>query len=235
MWTSFTCSRSFFSRPLYVSSYTSTLSVLATAMSNAASETNNPSLLVIAQTRSLHHVEEEVRRIKEFDVIVETMVDDEATHDAVLRRLPDHPYVHFACHSSKHPESFHSSFRLWDDDRLELLEIIKARLTNAEHAFLSSCHGAAADIEGNPDEMINLASALQFCGYRGVVGTLWEMEDKDGPSIAEDFYGFMFCHGKDGKVDVKDSARALNTAIQEMEKRSEGLIAQWINFIHIGI
>jgi CHAT domain-containing protein len=218
---------------LYVSSYTSTLSVLMSARSNVISGINTPSLLVVAQTsKSLAYVNEEIERIKKFDRKVETMIGKEATREAVLRRLPDHPYVHFACHGTS-PDSFHSAFALWNNDRLELLDLIKAKLPNAQHAFLSSCHGAGTDIQVNPDEMISLAVALQFCGYRGVVGTLWEMKDADGPSIAEDFYGYMFRHGVDGKVDVKDSAKALNTAIQEMKKK--GFIGQWINFIHIGI
>jgi CHAT domain-containing protein len=202
------------------------------ARSNIVSRINTPSLLVVAQTNSLIHVDEEIQRIKKFDRIVETMIGEEATREAVLGRLPHHPYVHFACHGSS-PDSFHSAFVLWNNDLLELLDLIKAKLPNTQHAFLSSCHGAGIDTQGNPDEMISLAVALQFCGYRGVVGTLWEMKDADGPSIAEYFYGHMFRHGVDGKVDVKDSAEALNKAIQKMTKT--GFIREWINFIHIGI
>jgi hypothetical protein len=68
---------------------------------------------------------------------------------------------------------------------------------------------------------------------RGVVGTLWEMKDADGPSIVEDFYGYMLRHGVDVKVYAKDSAKALNTAIQAMKKK--GFIGKWVNFIHIWI
>jgi tetratricopeptide (TPR) repeat protein/CHAT domain-containing protein len=219
---------------LYVSSYTSTLSVLTSARSNVVSRINAPSLLVVAETSSLKYVDAEIQRINKSDRKVETMIGEEATREAVLRRLPDHPYVHFACHGSS-PNSFHSAFVLWNNDRLELIELIKAKLPNAQHAFISSCHGADTDTQVNPDEIISLAAALQFCGYRGVVGTLWEMKDADGPSIAGHFYDCMFSHDVDGQVDVdvKDSARALNNAIQEMKKK--GLIGQWINFIHIGI
>jgi CHAT domain-containing protein len=217
---------------LYVSSYTSTLSVLTSARSTVVSGIYTSSLLVVAQTDSLSHVYEEIERIKKFDKNIETMIGVEATREAVLRRLPDHPYVHFACHGSS-PNSFRSAFVLWKADRLELFDLIKAKLPNAQHAFLSSCHGADADIQGNPDEMISLAVALQFCGYRGVVGTLWEMKDADGPLIAEHFYGYMFCHGVDGKLDEKNSAKALNKAIQKM--KMNGFIGEWINFIHIGI
>jgi hypothetical protein len=58
------------------------------------------------------------------------------------------------------------------------------------------------------------------------------MVDKDGPDIAKDFYGHMF-HGGSDKADFRDSAEALDVAIQVMEKKGIS-IDQRINFIHIG-
>jgi CHAT domain-containing protein len=65
---------------------------------------------------------------------------------------------------------------------------MQARLPNAEFAFLSACHSAAGDNLGTPNEVIHLAAAMQFCGFRSIVGTLWAMEDVDGQDIAQDFY-----------------------------------------------
>ena len=36
---------------------------------------------------------------------------------------------------------------------------------------------------GTPDEVVHFAAAMQFCGFRSVVGTLWAMEDIDGCDI----------------------------------------------------
>jgi hypothetical protein len=44
------------------------------------------------------------------------------------------------------------------------------------------------------------------------------MVDKDGPDIAKDFYGHMF-HGGSDKADFRDSAEALDVAIQVMEEK----------------
>jgi len=110
--------------------------------------------------------------------------------------------------------------------------LIKARLPNAELAFLSACHSAAIDINNTPNEAINLASALQFCGFRSVVGTLWAMADMDGPDVAEGFYRYMF-RDPDSIGDFRDSAVALNHATREMRKRGVPL-DRWINFVHIG-
>jgi CHAT domain-containing protein len=111
-------------------------------------------------------------------------------------------------------------------------DLIKARLSNAEFAFLSACHTAAIDVDNTPDEAIHLAAALQFCGFRSVVGTLWGMADIDGPGVAEDFYRYMF-HEKGAAGDFRGSAVALNRATQMMRMRGVP-IDRWINFVHIG-
>jgi len=115
--------------------------------------------------------------------------------------------------------------------RLTLVDLIQARLPNAELAFLSACHAAAGD-PNTPDETIHLAAALQFCGFRSVVGTLWAMADEDGPIISKEFYKYMF-RSLGNKVDFRDSAEALQRAICEMKKNGVPL-KRWITFIHIG-
>lgn len=93
---------------------------------------------------------------------------------------------------------------------------MKAQLPNTELAFLSACHGAAVD-QTAPDESIDHATTLQFCGFRSVVGTLWSMADEDGPCIAEEFYKHMFRNGK--KADFRDAATALNLATKKMRRQ----------------
>jgi CHAT domain-containing protein len=83
-----------------------------------------------------------------------------------------------------------------------------------------------------PDETIHLAAALQFCGFRSVVGTLWAMNDEDGPSISKEFYKHMF-RKPGNKADFRDSAEALNVAIRAMRKNRVPL-ERWILFVHIG-
>jgi CHAT domain-containing protein len=112
-----------------------------------------------------------------------------------------------------------------------LADVIKARLSDGELAFLSSCHSAAIDADSTPDEALHLAAALQFCGFRSVVGTLWSMTDKDGPDVAEDFYRYIFRNS--GGVDFRDSAAALNHATQVMRSKRVPM-DRWINFVHIG-
>jgi CHAT domain-containing protein len=108
---------------------------------------------------------------------------------------------------------------------------MQAQLPNAELAFLSACHSAAGDLSNTPDEVIHLASGMQFCGFRSVVGTLWAMVDLDGPDISNEFYKYMF---QSGGGDIRNAAAALNHATREMRKRKIPM-DRWINFVHIGI
>jgi CHAT domain-containing protein len=181
----------------------------------------------------LPHVREELRRIHSLGDSVDVLIGDRANRENLLSHLQQYPWVHFACHGHLAPqEPFLSSFQLHNNERLTLGDLIKARLSNAELAFLSACHSAAIDIDNTPDEAIHLAAALQFCGFRSVVGTLWAMADIDGPDVAEDFYGYMF-RAKGAAGDFKGSAAALNHATRMMRMRGVP-IDRWINFVHIG-
>ena len=217
----------------YISSYTPTLSALIRARSGVPPRSTVPNLLIIAQPdETLPEVEEEISRIQQLTNDVDVLRGPEANHDTVLSSLKDHSWAHFACHGHLNNQPFHSSFQLHDHSRLALIDLIPARLADAELAFLSACHTAAGDMVGTPDEVIHLAAAMQFCGFRSVVGTLWAMEDVDGRDATEDFYRHMF--RTPGTIpNFRDSAEALNLATKKMRKRKLGL-DRWVKFVHIG-
>ncbi|KAK7678968.1 hypothetical protein QCA50_017911 [Cerrena zonata] len=223
---------------IYVSSYTSTLSVLITARSQKRQDIarSRPDLFVITDVgqpgAELHSAQEELTRIQKHNGAATIAFGENANRDNVLSCLPQHHWVHFVCHGHREKESFRSWFQLYGNERLELIELIHARLPNAELAFLSACHTAAVDAQGTPDEVIHLAAALQFCGFQSVIGTLWAMVDEDGPDVADSFYGYMF--PEDGNVvSFKESAVALNIVTKEMRRRKVPL-DRWVNFVHIG-
>ncbi|KLO05393.1 hypothetical protein SCHPADRAFT_933660 [Schizopora paradoxa] len=221
---------------IYISSYTSTLSVLIAARRNLATKDTKPELLVIADTGQpdalLPSVQKELERIQKYDIVVRQASGEDANKTNILSVLPQYRWVHFACHGHREQESFRSWFQLYGNERLELLDFIQARLPDAELAFLSACHAAAVDAQGTPDEVIHLAGALQFCGFRSVVGTLWAMADVDGPDVADDFYSHMISDNEKA-MDFIQSAVGLNVAVKEMRKRKVPL-DRWVNFVHIG-
>jgi CHAT domain-containing protein len=180
----------------------------------------------------LPHIREELRRIHSLGNSVDVLLGEQANRETLLLRLQQYSWIHFACHGHLRAKApFLSSFRLHGNDYLTLADLMKARLSHAEFAFLSACDSAATDVHNAPDEAIHFAAALQFCGFRSVVGTLWAMVDVDGPDVAEHFYAYMFREGSVG--DFRDSAMALNHATREMRKKRVPM-DRWINFVHIG-
>ena len=162
---------------------------------------------------------------------MDVLVGAEANHDKVLCGLQQHSWAHFACHGhlGEITQPFRASFELHGGSSLTLLELIQAKLPNAELAFLSACHSAEGGFI-TPDEPIHLAAALQFCGFRSVVGTLWAMDDEDGPTISKEFYKYMF-RKSGNEANFRDSAEALNVAIRAMRKTMYRWNAGFCSFI----
>jgi tetratricopeptide (TPR) repeat protein len=219
---------------IYISSYTTTLSALIRARSNTSGQYIVPKLLVVGQPgETLPNVKVEINNLRQLGDFVDVLVGPEANRDKVLHCLQQHSWAHFACHGrlGDITQPFRASFELHGSSSLTLLDLIRAKLPNAELAFLSACHSADGG-SITPDETIHLAAALQFCGFRSVVGTLWAMYDEDGPVISKEFYKHMF-RSPGNKADFRDSAEALNVAIRAMRKNGVPL-ERWILFIHIG-
>lgn len=107
---------------------------------------------------------------------------------------------------------------------------MQANLPDTEFAFLATCCSVARGREVS-DEVINLAAAMQFCGFRNTVGTLWRMRDDDGPVLAGEFYKHLL---REGRGDIRHSAMALNTATKAL--REAGVPPdRWATYVHIGI
>ncbi|PSR79574.1 hypothetical protein PHLCEN_2v6985 [Hermanssonia centrifuga] len=222
---------------LYVSSYTPTLSSLIASRETAVSGASETRLLAVGQSNSLPKVKDEFSKLEILFPSKSLKIRDgeKAETDTVLCHLQDHPWVHFACHGSLEASSpFKSGFVLHNNKKLTLRDIMQARLPNAELAFLAACHSAAMESESEtPDEVLTLAAAMQFCGFRSIVGTLWTMSDNDGPVLAEKFYTHMLRNGFD-KMDVCDSAEAVHLATKSMREAGVPL-HRWTTFVHVGI
>jgi CHAT domain-containing protein len=182
---------------LYIPSYTPTLSALIESHKLAAQSLDRPSLLVVAQPdQTLPGVRGEISVIRHLDkqgTPVTTLVSERAKHSSVLDGLRKHRFAHFACHGTlKQGKPFDASFKLYGNERLTLLDIVRSRLPNAEFAFLSACHTAELTDESLNSEALHLAAAMQYCGFRSVVGTMWEMADTDGRDLAKHFYDSVF-------------------------------------------
>ncbi|KAH8111533.1 TPR-like protein [Phellopilus nigrolimitatus] len=223
----------------YISSYTPTLTALINARSEPEirrHEIKRPQLLVVAlPDETIPKVEKEYRAIQESRDFVKCLVRERATRKAVFDKFRDHDWVHFACHGHlNREEPFKHAFQLYGEDRLTLLDIIQSNLPNAELAFLSACHSAGQVIDGAFGEVLHLAAAMQFSGFRSVIGTMWAMADDDGPFVAKEFYKRMFAEEDSPELGFKRSARALRETVQCLRKRRGMTVERWVNLIHIG-
>jgi len=204
---------------LYISSYTPTLSTLIESRQPGTQQLKQPSLLLVAQPdRSLPGVKGEIKVIQRLDIEVESLILRDATTASVLESLKHHELVHFACHGNLEVgKPFDASFKLHGGDRLKLLDIVHSRLPTAEFAFLSACHTAELTEESIADEGLHLTAALQYCGFRSVVGTMWAMADTDGRDLARHLYQSMLSGSAEEPCYLR-SAEALRDAVRRLRR-----------------
>ncbi|KAI0256881.1 TPR-like protein [Lactifluus subvellereus] len=224
---------------IYVCSYTPSLSAMIASRSHtlSASASGPPSLLIVGQPdESLPGVDSETLSIVSLvgSGSVTSVADKASTPEEVIAGLPTHPWVHFACHGVLKPgRPFESSFLLQHNTYLSLLRIAKVHLPMAELAFLAACHTAELTEGDTPDEVLHLTAAMQFSGFRSVIGTMWAMADEDGQELSEYFYRKMF--SADAQVaSYEESARALRHAIRKLRAEKRVSLERWVNFVHYG-
>jgi CHAT domain-containing protein len=159
-----------------------------------------------------------------------------ATPETVIEGLRDHRFAHFVCHGLLETgKPFDASLELHKDN-LTLLEIVRSQLPAAEFAFLSACHTAELTEGSVADEGLHLAAAMQYCGFRSVVGTMWAMADTDGADLSKHFYKAIFADKADqnGVPYHERSARALQIAVKKLRKKRGMTLERWVNFVHYG-
>jgi CHAT domain-containing protein len=223
---------------LYVPSYTPSLSALIDSRKASPQMLDKPSLLLVARPDdSLPGVKREIEVIRALKsrVTVTGLVSSEATPTSVVEGLRCSQFAHFACHGELEAgKPFDASFKLHGDSRLTLLEIVRSRLPDAEFAFLSCCHTAEITEESIADEALHLTAAMQYCGFRSVVGTMWEMADTDGRDLAKSFYESLFSRRKSGVPYYERSAHALRDATRKLRRKRGITLERWVNFVHYG-
>jgi CHAT domain-containing protein len=94
--------------------------------------------MIAQQDETLPKVKEEISCIKHLVDNICVLEGQDATQDTVLSGLRAHSWAHFACHGHLHSQPFHSSFQLYSHSHLTLVDLIRAKLPDAELAFLSA-------------------------------------------------------------------------------------------------
>ena len=224
----------------YICSYTPSLSALIQSRSrhSGSRSPDRPSVLLVAQTDpSLPTVRGEIQVVQALDTEVTSLISEAAIPAAVLDGFQNHPFVHFACHGSLEAgKPFEAGFELRGGERLTLLAIVRSHLPTAEFAFLSACHTAEVTEGSIIDEGLHLAAAVQYSGFRSVVGTMWAMMDEDGQELAENFYKALFSNTRrdQGIPYYERSAKALRVAVKKLRRKRRITLERWVNFVHYG-
>ncbi|EIN05239.1 hypothetical protein PUNSTDRAFT_137922 [Punctularia strigosozonata HHB-11173 SS5] len=118
------------------------------------------------------------------------------------------------------------------DEKLTIERLMLVPLPPAFMAFLSACETAQGDFK-QPDQVVHLAAAMFFAGFKNIVATLWSMTDADGPEIARSIYQNIFSSESD-HIDPDDIAYALDEAITKL-RIAQPEPFRWESYVHIGI
>jgi CHAT domain-containing protein len=188
----------------------------------------------LAQPGELPTVWGEIQVVQALDTEVTSLISAAATAAKVIDESHHHQFIHFACHGRLEARKpFEAGFELHGHERLTLLEIVRAHLPAAEFAFLSACHTTEV-IEGSiMDKGLHLAAAVQYCGFRGVVGTMWAMAGLDGQDLAKNFYKALFSNPR-GMPYHERSAKALQFAVKKLRRKRRITLERRVNFVHYG-
>ncbi|KAG1775660.1 hypothetical protein EV702DRAFT_1199147 [Suillus placidus] len=103
--------------------------------------------------------------------------------------------------------------------RMWKFKIIK----NALVAFLSACHTTVGD-DKSPDESIHLAAAMQFSGFRSVIGSMWSTDDEVARQVVSAFYDKLV--DDSGRLDCTRAAVALHKAVKKSRRNKMPLEQQ---------
>jgi hypothetical protein len=216
---------------VYVTSYTPTLSAL---IASREPDTHVPAMptLFVAQSSLSAPAWPDAQVIRGLDLQT-SITTGRVTPTTVLDNLQRHRFAHVAYHGTpKTAKPFDSAVLKNHRERLALLDIVRSRLPAGEFAFLPGSHTAELTDGSIPDEVLNISTAVQYSGFRSVIGTMWEMVGEDGRDLAENVYRSMFL-GKEGVEPYYErSARALQHAVRQM-RRSLPLV-RWVNYVHYG-
>jgi hypothetical protein len=168
-----------------VSSYTPTISALLRAQAKAAPvAAASVNMLLIGEDCAsdpsmgrLWSVRDELEYImttakaRQFGRTVETLAGT-ATVERVTDRIQSASFVHLACHGIQdQSDALMSGFHL-KNGRLTVSRLMELDLDQAWLAYLSACETAKGD-DGQPDQVIHLAAAMLFAGFKSIVATMW--------------------------------------------------------------
>jgi CHAT domain-containing protein len=170
-----------------VSSYTPTLTTLLRAQKAAKPLQKEFSHIVLVAEKEpgephlqvIDHVDVEV------DIIAATVSSScihkldqlvgNTTISGTCEAMQNANIVHLACHGIQDSTDVLQSGFCLGDGRMTISKLMQLKLDKAFLAFLSACETAKGDVD-QPDQVMHLAAAMIFTGFKTVIATMWYVE-----------------------------------------------------------
>ncbi|KZT39805.1 hypothetical protein SISSUDRAFT_580806 [Sistotremastrum suecicum HHB10207 ss-3] len=219
-----------------ISSYTSSLTGLV-GVSDSKSVPRK--MLVVGAPETIGGGEQTVVAGNEFESIqkltaeeIRTIKGEAARILDVSRALSEYTWIHFACSAVQDPSDPLKSGLILADGLLPLSRMAQPPLAQAQFAYLSSFQSATGSTQ-HPNEAFPLASAMQFIGFRGVIGTLWSVGDDHALKVTDKVYGDLFEAADED--DASKAAFALHKAMIHLRDEIKAPLTDWVSFVHFGL
>ena len=144
---------------------------------------------------------------------VTTLIGEQATGEAVRRKICSVALIHFAAHGT--PGT--GEICLTGSDQLTMSDV---QLVRARLVVLSCCDSGQGQITA--DGVVGMARAFLAAGARSVLMTLWEINDRVSMRIMKEFYKHLITEGK-------RASEALNESLKPFRD-----VKYWAPFVLIG-
>ncbi|WP_314178216.1 CHAT domain-containing protein [Streptomyces winkii] len=155
---------------------------------------------------------------------------DQATHTAVRDALRNHRWAHLSCHGGQDLLRPSQGGLVLHDAVLTVADLRADQHPHGEFVFLSACQTALGGA-AVPDEAITMASALQYAGWRQVIGTLWSVGATTAVELSADLYGALV---RDGDLHTEGAAEAVYRTVRRLRADGHAPVV-WAPFAHSGI
>lgn len=138
----------------------------------------------------------------------------EATIAALYREDARHDVLHLACHGVFNLEAPLASGLLLANGKLDAMMLMQGPRLHARLVVLSACDsGTATVLRG--DELMGLTRAFLYAGARGVVVSLWPVDD-DATVLLMDLFYRELCADQPGLARAAEALRRAQLALRTM-------------------
>ncbi len=194
----------------------------------------DPETSISYYLRPLSGAKDEVKAINHY-IKADAFVDKAAQENVFKEKAPEFDILHLAMHTIMNDSLPMFSKLVFskpngnsvDDGYLNTYEIYNMKL-NARLAVLSACETGTGKLQKG-EGVMSMARGFIYAGCPSIIMTLWQVEDKSGVKIMDDFYHFL-ANGKHKDV-------ALRLAKLRHLENSDPLTAHphfWLGYVNIG-